>query len=460
MSSYFDLELIKRYDKAGPRYTSYPTAVAFHNEFTLSDYILQANQSNQSQRPLSLYFHIPFCDTVCFYCACNKIVTKDYTKAEPYLKALYQEISMQSALFDQNRIVEQLHFGGGTPTFLNDQQIQQLMDYIRTHFSLLDHDQGDYSIEIDPRSVSKKNIQSLRKAGFNRFSLGVQDINPIVQKAVNRIQPLAETQKIVAACREAKAHSVSIDLIYGLPLQTAQSFNETLEQVIETLSPDRLSIFNYAHLPHLFKPQRRINEVDLPSAEEKLAILQNAIERLLQAGYLYIGMDHFAKPNDTLAIAQAQDKLHRNFQGYTTHADCDLIAMGVSAISHVGNSYSQNSKEIKTYYQAIEDKKLPIIKGLILNAEDQLRAHIIQHLACHFKLNFARFDRQYHIQFQQDFKIELAELAIMQKDGLLSVDANGIQVSPAGRFLIRNICMVFDAYLRQGKAQTRFSKVI
>jgi len=456
----FNPQLIKRYDKAGPRYTSYPTAVAFTEQFKTADYLEQAKQSNKESRPLSLYFHIPFCDTVCFYCACNKIVTKDYTKADKYLQYLYQEIKIQAALFNSDRPVEQLHFGGGTPTFLNDQQIQQLMDYIGQHFNLLTNNKGDYSIEIDPRSVTESNIKALRKAGFNRFSLGVQDINEKVQKAVNRIQPINETQQIIQACRQNNATSVSIDLIYGLPFQTVASFKETLKQVIDTLNPDRLSIFNYAHLPHLFKPQRRINEADLPTAEEKLEILQLSIEQLIAAGYVYIGMDHFAKPNDELALAQKSGHLHRNFQGYTTHSDCDLVAMGVSAISNVNNCYSQNSKNIEDYYDNIEDQQLPIIKGLILNKDDQLRRYVIQQLACHFELTYEKVENHYPIQFKSYFAKELKELEQMQTDGLLTINQQGFTVSKSGRFLIRNICMVFDIYLRNSKTKPRFSKVI
>ena len=336
------------------------------------------------------------------------------------------------------------------------------MAYTRKSFKLLDDDSGDYSIEIDPRSVSKDTIKLLRDVGFNRFSLGVQDVDEKVQKAVNRIQPIKDTQAIIDACRENNAQSVSIDLIYGLPLQTVEGFAKTLQTAIE-MNPDRMSIFNYAHLPHIFKPQRRINADELPSAEAKLDILQQSIETLTNAGYEYIGMDHFAKPDDELAIAQAQGSLHRNFQGYTTHAECDLIAMGVSSISSVAGSYSQNEKDIDGYYAAINAGKLPIIRGLSLTEDDKIRRTIIQQLSCHFKLAFSIIEQQYGINFNDYFAQELEELKPMQADDLLTVSDSDIQVSPSGRMLIRNICMVFDEHLRQQRAEgggQSFSKVI
>lgn len=455
----FDVDLIKRYDKSGPRYTSYPTAVAFTPDFTEENFTQHAEKSNQAGGPLSLYFHIPFCDTICFYCACNKIATKDYSKTPTYLEYLYKEMDMQAKLFDASRVVEQLHWGGGTPTFLKHHEIEALMAYTRKTFNLLNDDSGDYSIEIDPRSVSKDTIKLLRDVGFNRFSLGVQDVDEKVQKAVNRIQPIKDTQAIIDACRENNAHSVSIDLIYGLPLQTVEGFAQTLQTAIE-MNPDRMSVFNYAHLPHIFKPQRRINADQLPSSEEKLEILQQSIETLTHAGYEYIGMDHFAKPDDELAIAQAKGSLHRNFQGYTTHAECDLVAMGVSSISSIHHSYSQNEKDIDGYYAAIKADRLPIIRGLALTDDDVLRREIIQQLSCHFKLDFKQIERQFTINFSEYFAIELKDLLPMQDDDLLTLSENSIQVTPRGRMLIRNICMVFDLHLRQQKGTQSFSKVI
>ena len=456
----FDAQLIRRYDKAGPRYTSYPTAVAF-TTFTEDEYKAHAYLSNEDPipLPLSLYFHIPFCDTICFYCACNKIATKDRSLSKRYLRYLFKEIEMQAALYDPDRQVEQLHWGGGTPTFLNHEEMRALMTKTRQHFRLYDNDEGDYSIEIDPRSVTTETIQVLREIGFNRFSLGVQDVNERVQIAVNRVQPIEQTQAVIEACRQYGANSISVDLIYGLPFQTVESFRETLDTILE-LSPDRLSIFNYAHLPHLFKPQRRINEDDLPSADTKLQIMQLAVEHLTAQGYVYIGMDHFAKPDDELALAQANGTLHRNFQGYTTHADCDLIAMGVSSISSVAESYSQNAKTLDEYYAALDKNQFPVIRGITLTDDDVIRREVIQQLACHFQLSFVDIEKQFNLKFADYFAQELSELAAMAQDGLLGLDAEGLVVTPRGRFLIRNICMVFDVSLRAANAQTRFSKVI
>jgi oxygen-independent coproporphyrinogen-3 oxidase len=461
MKVQFDIEKITRYDEAGPRYTSYPTAVAFSGTFTEANFIEQAELSNACPipAPLSLYFHIPFCDTVCFYCACNKIVTKDHSKADKYLEYLYREIDMQSALFDSDRVVEQLHWGGGTPTFLSHEQMRALMDYTRSRFTLCDDDEGDYSIEIDPRSVTTETIALLREIGFNRFSLGVQDVDSRVQAAVNRIQPIEDTIAIIDACRANNAKSISIDLIYGLPLQTKDSFSKTLETIIE-ISPDRISLFNYAHLPHLFKPQRRINVAELPPARNKLDILQYSIDTLTAAGYVYIGMDHFAKPTDELSKAQEQGRLHRNFQGYTTHAGCDLIAMGVSAISSVHDSYSQNEKTLDDYYEALDEKRLPIIRGVCLTKEDVLRRDIIQQLSCQFMLNIRTIEQDYRINFRNYFAMEMAELETLAADDLLTIEEDCLQVTPTGRLLVRRICMVFDTYLREQRMEQRYSKVI
>ena len=456
----FDAALIKRYDTAGPRYTSYPTAVAFA-PFTEAEYKNQARLSNEDPipLPLSLYFHIPFCDTICFYCACNKIATKDRSLSTKYLQYLFREIEIQASLYDVDRPVEQLHWGGGTPTFLNHDEMRALMAKTRQHFKLHDGDNGDYSIEIDPRSVTVETISVLREIGFNRFSLGVQDVDERVQRAVNRIQPIEQTQTVIEACRALGAKSISVDLIYGLPFQSVESFRQTLDTMI-ALSPDRISVFNYAHLPNLFKPQRRINEVDLPSADTKLQILQLAIEHLTSAGYEYIGMDHFAKPDDELAIAQQQGTLHRNFQGYTTHADCDLIGMGVSSISSVADCYSQNAKTLDEYYTAIEQGHLPVIRGITLDNDDVIRREVIQQLACHFALNFSQIERVFNLDFTEYFARELELLQPMVHDELLQFVPTGIEVTPRGRFLIRNICMVFDVSLRKQGVQQRFSRVI
>ena len=456
----FDLDLIKRYDKAGPRYTSYPTAVQFHEGFAETQYRQCAELSNQQHPdgPLSLYFHIPFCDTVCFYCGCNKVVTKDRSKADIYLQHIYKELELQSELFKQDRKVDQLHWGGGTPTFISHEQMRQLMQVTRQQFNLHDDDTGEYSIEIDPREASAETIGLLREIGFNRLSLGVQDFDADVQKAVNRIQTEQETFAVINAARETGFKSISLDLIYGLPKQSVASFARTLDKIL-AVEPDRLSVFNYAHLPEMFKPQRRINSDELPSATEKLDILQYIIQRLTDAGYVYIGMDHFARPDDELAIAQREGSLYRNFQGYSTHADCDLIALGITGLGQVANSYSQNVKTLDEYYQLIDAGHIPVYRGVELTADDVLRRHVITRLMCDFALDLGKLEKQFNIQYQDYFAVELDALASMQSDGLLVLNGDQIVVQPAGRLLIRNICMVFDKYLR-GNQEQRFSKVI
>ncbi len=456
----FDPELIRRYDTAGPRYTSYPTAVHFHGGFTEADYRAACARSNAARpkRPLSLYFHIPFCDTVCFYCGCNKIATKNRALAQPYLNRVYKELALQAALLDDDRTVDQLHWGGGTPTFISHAQMRQLMAETRRHFRLHDDDRGEYSIEIDPREADAETIALLREIGFNRLSMGVQDLDPKVQRAVNRIQSEEATWAVLEAARREGFKSVSLDLIYGLPHQTVDSFLATLERVIAA-GPDRLSVFNYAHLPEMFKPQRRIRAEDLPSPAEKLAILQRTIERLTEAGYVYIGMDHFAKPDDELAVAQREGTLYRNFQGYSTHADCDLIGIGVTSIGMVDDCYAQNVKDLESYYQALDADRLPILRGITLDADDKLRRRVITDLICHFRLDYHAVAEDHGIDFHDYFRDELVRLRPMAEDGLLELRPDGIQVLPRGRLLIRNICMVFDRYLKQDQGQ-RYSKVI
>ena len=456
----FDADLIRRYDQSGPRYTSYPTAAQFHGNISVDDYRKWAQHSNEDPIPrsLSLYFHIPFCDTVCFYCACNKIVTGDHSRATPYLEHLYKEIELQGQLFDRDRIVDQLHWGGGTPTFLNADQIRDLMKVTGKHFSLRDDDAGDYSIEIDPRSVDSEKLQVLRETGFNRLSLGVQDLDPRVQKAVNRVQSEDKTREVTEAARELGFNSINMDLMYGLPFQTVESFNETLQKIV-VLNPDRIAAYNYAHMPERFKPQRRINEDDLPSAAMKLDILQNTIEYLNGAGYVYIGMDHFARPTDELAVAQEQGTLHRNFQGYSTHADCDLIGMGVTAIGRVCDNYSQNVRNLEDYYEKVDAGILPLERGVELEPDDMLRREIIVQLMCHFVLDIEMLEQKWRFNFASQFKEESAELENLQKDGLLTLDQATLHILPAGRMLVRNVCMVFDRYLRDG-SRGNFSKVI
>ena len=454
----FDAELIKRYDTAGPRYTSYPTAVQFHDQFGEAEYRQALARSNAFGGPLSLYFHIPFCDTVCYYCACNKIVTKDRSRSAPYLTLLEKEMDLVAKDVDASRVVDQLHWGGGTPTFLSFDEMRRLMDATRQRFQLRDDDTGEYSIEIDPREADAATVKLLRELGFNRMSLGVQDFDPAVQKAVNRIQSPEETFAVLDAARAEGFHSVSIDLIYGLPHQNVESFLKTLDRVLET-RPDRLSVFNYAHLPSRFKPQRRINDADLPAPAEKLAILQASIEHLTAAGYVFIGMDHFALPDDSLAIAQREGSLHRNFQGYTTHVECDLLAFGVSSISQVAGCYSQNVKEMDAYEAALNEGRLPIERGLCMGEDDHIRRDLIMELICQFSLDYAGFGARHGIHVQDYFAEALGRLQPMVADGLIEMNEAGIRVLPRGRLLIRNICMPFDRYLG-GQAVQRFSKVI
>jgi len=451
-----DLELIRRLDKNGPRYTSYPTADRFVESFNAESYGNWVSK-RETGRPLSLYFHIPFCNTLCFYCACNKVITKDRSLSEKYVQYMIKELSMQAAILGEGQRVEQLHWGGGTPTFLSDEQMRELMNATRQHFTLVDD--GEYSIEIDPRKVSDETIALLAELGFNRISIGVQDFDPLVQKAVNRIQSEEETLQVINAARANGFKSISIDLIYGLPKQTLAGVKATLDKVIAA-NPDRLSIYNYAHMPTLFMPQRRINEEDLPAAQVKLDILSLAVKTLTDAGYVYIGMDHFAKPDDELAVAQRQRRLHRNFQGYSTHSDCDLVAIGVSSIGKIGPTYSQNFREPDDYYEALDRNVLPIMRGMELNDDDLVRRSIIQDLMCHFELDKDSINTTYQIDFDQYFSTELDELREYEREGLLKLSAERVGVTPKGRMLIRNICMVFDKYLRTRQKHAIYSKVI
>jgi oxygen-independent coproporphyrinogen-3 oxidase len=455
----FDLDLIRRYDQSGPRYTSYPTAVEFHDGFGEAEYRRACARSNDGGRPLSLYVHIPFCDTVCFYCACNKVATKDRSRAQPYLDRVYRELQMQGALFEVERQVEQLHWGGGTPTFISGDQMRGLMENIRRRFRLVEDEVGEYSIEIDPREADPRTVTLLRRLGFNRMSLGVQDFDPAVQKAVNRIQTEEETLAVLETARSEGFRSISIDLIYGLPFQTVDGFLRTLHRILE-LAPDRLCVFNYAHLPQRFMPQRRINESDLPAPSVKLDILKGTGELLSDAGYLYIGMDHFARPDDELALAQQNGNLYRNFQGYSTHADCDLIGIGVTSIGKVDNSYSQNRRTLDEYYVDIDAGCLPVFRGIELSRDDEIRREVITGLICNFSLDFAAVERNWGIGFGDYFYDALRKLKPMQDDGLVELDERRIRVLPKGRLLIRNICMVFDAYLTAKEGLMGFSRVI
>ena len=456
-----DAELVSRYDTAGPRYTSYPTAAQFHAGFGEARYRERAERTNRDvpARPLSLYFHLPFCPNICFYCACNKVITKNRARIAPYLERLSKEIALQGALFDRARWVEQLHWGGGTPTFLSHEQMRALMHITREHFQLRDDDRGDYGVEVDPRQADAATIGLLRELGFNRISIGVQDFDPVVQAAVNRIQSEQQTFAVWEAARLEGFHSINVDLIYGLPHQTVASFGRTLDKIVAA-GPDRLSVFNYAHLPALFPPQRRIDGAALPGPLEKLGILKLTIARLIDAGYVYIGMDHFARADDELARAQRNGTLHRNFQGYSTHAECDLIGLGVSAIGALGDSYSQNLRTLESYSKALDAGLLATMRGIELDADDRLRRDVIMQLICHGRLDIPEIEKKHAIRFAAYFARELADLKSMQDDGLVTIQPEFIQARPLGKLLIRNICMVFDRYLRQPAQQQRYSKAI
>ncbi len=454
----WDSDLIRRYDLAGPRYTSYPTAVQFHTQVGGFDLLQALRESRKALRPLSLYVHVPFCANICYYCACNKVITKDRGRAQAYLRRLEQEIQMLACHLAPGQTVEQLHFGGGTPTFLSHDELRHLMAQLRSHFSLLDDDSGDYGIEIDPREADWSTMGLLRELGFNRVSLGVQDLDPAVQRAVNRLQSLEETRAIVEAARTLQFRSVNVDLIYGLPRQTREGFARTVAEIIN-LQPDRLSVFNYAHLPERFMPQRRIESADLPVPHVKLEMLQDTIEQLTKAGYRYIGMDHFALPDDELAVAQEELTLQRNFQGYTTHGHCDLIGLGVSAISQIGDLYSQNSSDLAEYQALLSSEQLATRRGLLCTADDQIRRAVIQQLICHFELAFEGIQQTFSIDFKTYFAEAWPDLERMAKDQLIELSDTHIRVLPAGRLLVRSVCMVFDAYLAEQNRQ-RFSRVI
>ena len=454
-----DPELIRKYGGSGPRYTSYPTADRFVEAFNAAAYghWLKNRNVGGVVRPLALYVHLPFCDTICYYCACNKIITKDHGRSAKYIKYLGKEMALQAEYLDGDREVSQLHWGGGTPTFLSHEEMRQLMDLTRRHFKLVDG--AEISIEVDPRKVDRETVSLLGELGFNRMSLGVQDFDERVQVAVNRVQTEEETFTVVDQARKSGFKSISIDLIYGLPHQTVMGFNRTLERVL-AMDPDRLSIYNYAHLPGLFKPQRRIADDDLPSADTKLQILSLAIKKLTDAGYVFIGMDHFAKPDDELAVAQRQGRLHRNFQGYSTHADCDMLSFGISSIAKVGPTYSQNYRTLDEYYDRLDAGVLPVLRGIELTADDLLRRSIIQALMCHFEISTESIEIAHLIDFKKYFAAELEDLKELERGGLVKVDDKWITVLPPGRLLVRAISMVFDKYLRADRQRTRYSKVI
>ncbi|HKS34537.1 MAG TPA: oxygen-independent coproporphyrinogen III oxidase [Enterobacteriaceae bacterium] len=450
----WDLALIQKYNYSGPRYTSYPTALEFSEDF--GDAEFQQAVARYPERPLSLYVHIPFCHKLCYFCGCNKIVTRQQHKADQYLDALEQEILHRAPLFSGRR-VSQLHWGGGTPTYLNKAQITRLMTLLRSHFSF--EANAEISIEVDPREIELDVLDHLRAEGFNRLSMGVQDFNKDVQRLVNREQDEDFIFALLRRARDIGFTSTNIDLIYGLPKQTPESFAFTLERVAE-LNPDRLSVFNYAHLPTLFAAQRKIKDADLPSAQHKLDILQQTITSLTDNGYQFIGMDHFARPDNELAIAQREGVLHRNFQGYTTQGDTDLLGLGVSAISMLGDCYAQNQKELKHYYQQVDETGNALWRGIVLTHDDCIRRDVIKALICNFRLDMADVERQWDLNFADYFAEDLRLLAPLAKDGLVDISEQAIQVTPKGRLLIRNICMCFDAYLRQKARMQQFSRVI
>ena len=450
----WDQSLIEKYNYSGPRYTSYPTALEFDDKFSETD-LVTAIEGSESDR-LSLYIHIPFCHMLCYYCGCNKIITRHSHKADQYLEYLFTEIKQRAGLF-KHQTVTQMHWGGGTPTFLTKAQITQLVALLRSEFNFAE--EGEFSIEIDPREIELDTLDHLRAEGFNRISLGVQDFNKEVQIAVNREQSEEFIFAMIQRARDLGFVSTSIDLIYGLPHQTTESFAKTIERVIE-LSPDRLSVFNYAHIPSVFAAQRKLKDEDMPSPREKLQILENTINQLVGAGYQYIGMDHFAIPDDELAILQNTGKLHRNFQGYTTQEECDLLGLGVSAISQIGNCYAQNQKDIKKYYSDIEAHNSALWKGVSLNEDDFIRRKVIKQIICHFELDFSMIEQQWDLTFEDYFSEDLKLLQTFIDDKLVEYNDRSLKVTPKGELLIRNICMCFDVYLRDKARRQQFSRVI
>jgi len=454
-------ELLRRLDVSGPRYTSYPTADRFVEAFTDQHYLQGLRQRRSGAAamalPLSLYVHIPFCESVCYYCACNKVITRHHENAATYLEYLSREMDLHTQHLGLGQTVTQLHLGGGSPTFLDDDELRELMDMLKRSFRLAPD--GEYSIEVDPRTVDPQRLDTLAELGFNRLSFGVQDFDPAVQKAIHRVQPMEQVFALVAAARARGFDSVNVDLIYGLPLQTPESFDRTLQQVSE-LRPDRVALYAYAHLPERFKPQRRIATVDLPDASSKVAMLSRSLESMIGAGYVYVGMDHFALPTDPLAVAKRQGRLHRNFQGYSTQPDCDLIGLGVSSIGRIGATYSQNAKTLDEYYDAIDQGRFPVARGLALTRDDLLRRAVIMALMCQGQWLFESIDLAWLIDSRSYFAPELEALRKLCDQGLVALDETGVQVTPMGWFFVRAVAMVFDRYLQTDRNRSRFSKII
>ncbi|ULU25242.1 oxygen-independent coproporphyrinogen III oxidase [Dyella terrae] len=457
----FDPALVARYDVPGPRYTSYPTAPQFHTGFDEAAFRAAAIASNEtpSPQPLSLYVHVPFCFSPCFYCGCTRIITRDVTRADHYLDVLRREIALTGSLFDRGRPLLQLHLGGGTPNFLDAPRMARLVAALEGHFSYRRDGIREYGIEIDPRYADGRYVRDLAALGFNRLSVGIQDFDPDVQAAVNRIQSVEQTREVIDAARDAGYGSVSVDLIYGLPRQTLDGFQRTLEQVI-ALAPDRVAVYGYAHLPHLFKAQHQIDDEDLPDSSTRLALFGVAFRMLCEAGYVYVGMDHFARADDELVRAQRAGTLQRNFQGYSTHGDCDIVGLGVSAISRVGDTYSQNARDLLGYEAALASGRLPVSRGIRLSDDDQLRRAVIGELMCHGQIDMQRFMEGKGFRFGDAFASELERLDQCVDDGLVELDANVIRVTPRGRLLLRNVAMCFDAYLSRALDAPRYSRTI
>ena len=457
----FDPALITRYDSAGPRYTSYPTAPQFRADFDEAALraVIRASNEEPIPRPLSLYVHVPFCLSPCFYCGCNRVITHDVSKADRYLERLYREIELMAPLFDRDRPVRQLHFGGGTPNFLDLPRMRELMESLARHFSFSHESRREYGIELDPRFADGDYVRGLAELGFNRVSVGIQDFDPLVQQAINRIQSVAQTREVLEAARASGFVSASVDLIYGLPRQTVAGFDRTLGEVI-ALAPNRVAVYGYAHLPTLFKAQRQIEANELPDPATRLALFGRALERLTAAGYVYVGMDHFARADDELVRAQRAGTLQRNFQGYSTHGDCDIVGLGVSAIGRIGDSYSQSARDLTGYYAALDAGRLPIVRGLALDADDVIRRELIGELMCHGVLDMQAFGARHRLRFEDYFAAELRRLQRLADDGLVVVSERTIQVSSRGRLLLRSIAMCFDAYLDQQVAPARYSRTI
>jgi len=460
MQPTFDLERIEKYGGEGPRYTSYPTAVQFDDRFGPEDYRSAIVESNRLPLPadLSLYVHVPFCASPCFYCACNRVITRSATAGQEFLGHLEQELTLVAPLFDADRPVRQLHLGGGTPTFLSPGQINQLMALLRTHFRFAA--EAELGLEVDPRTVDPDGIQQLREAGFNRLSIGIQDLDPAVQQAVNRVHDTALVASILGAARAVGFGSISVDLIYGLPLQTTSGFAQTVESII-SMNPDRISLFNYAHLPHLFKAQRQIDEQKLPNPTTKLAIFRNTLTRLLDAGYEFIGMDHFARPGDSLVEAKRNGTMVRNFQGYSTHGGLDLVSLGPSAISQIGDSFAQNHRKLDDWVIDLIEGRLPVARGLSRNTDDCIRADIIERIMCAGSLNFKAVERDYELSFRRYFANEIERLGALADDGLIEWNEGGFSVTPDGLLFLRAIARVFDAYLAPAsQSKGRFSRIV